>query len=165
MESKNKNLTKQDAINILNNTVSVTKQDLVAGKVKVTSISPMDFKWSNPIDPEQPFYRIVNTNILTEYGKKCVYDDMRSGKYNEACNHTLSFNASPELAKKLLANKFANAEFRLVDNKDGIEIQVIKSLTPCELEAAKKSFWDFDEKTEDFPDEIVSLEKEFEEQN
>ena len=135
-------LTEKQAQAILSNRVLVSNTTTVA-KVRINSVSVDTFAWKNPVAGTNPMYKIVNTNALTEYGFGKAQELYNNGEYDQACNVALSFNADPELAKKLLAARYATAEFHTILNKDNVEILVIKSLTPVEVEEAPKAKFNF----------------------
>lgn len=135
-------LTEKQAQAILSNRVLVSNTDLIK-KVRINSVSTDTFDWKNPVAGTNPKYKIVNTNALTEYGFSKAQELYNNGDYDLACNVALSFNADPELATKLLASRYATAEFNVIKNKDNVDILVIKSLTPVEVEEAPKAKFNF----------------------
>lgn len=130
-------LTEKSAQAILSNRVLVSNSTVIA-KVRINSVSTDLFAWKNPVAGGNPNYKIVNTNALTEYMFGKAQELYNNGDYDEACNVALSFNADADLAAKLIASRYATAEFQITKNKAGIDIVVIKSLTPVVVEDAPK---------------------------
>lgn len=135
-------LSQKQAEAILSNRVLVSNNTTIA-KVRINSVSVDTFAWKNPVAGTNPMYKIVNTNALTEYGFGKAQELYNNGDYDLACNVALSFNADPELASKLIAARYATAEFQTIKNKDGLDILVIKSLTPVQVEEAPKAKFTF----------------------
>ena len=135
-------LSQKQAEAILSNRVLVSNNTTIA-KVRINSVSVDTFAWKNPVAGTNPMYKIVNTNALTEYGFGKAQELYNNGDYDLACNVALSFNADPELASKLIAARYATAEFQTIKNKDGVDILVIKSLTPVQVEEAPKAKFTF----------------------
>lgn len=135
-------LSQKQAEAILSNRVLVSNNTTIA-KVRINSVSVDTFAWKNPVAGTNPLYKIVNTNALTKYGFGKAQELYNNGDYDLACNVALSFNADPELASKLIAARYATAEFQIIKNKDGVDILVIKSLTPVQVEEAPKAKFTF----------------------
>ena len=135
-------LTEKQAQAILSQRVIISNTDVVK-KVRINSVSVDTFAWKNPVAGTNPMYKIVNTNALTEYGFGKAQELYNNGDYDLACNVALSFNADPELAAKLIAARYATAEFNVIKNKDNVDILVIKSLTPVAVEEAPKAKFNF----------------------
>lgn len=134
-------LTQKSAQAILSNRVMISS--LEPKRIKINSVSAQEFAWKNPISGGSPTYKIVNTNALTPYHFEKAQELYNEGNYDAACNESLTFNCDPELADKLLAIGFANAEFDEIVNKDGVVITVIKKLRPIVIEAAPKAVFNF----------------------
>jgi hypothetical protein len=141
-------LTEKQAQAILSNRVLVSNKDLIK-KVRINSVSTEAYDWKNPVAGTNPKYKIVNTNALTEYGFGKAQELYNNGDYDLACNVALSFNADQELATKLLASRYATAEFhqvlkkKLTSTETDVYVTVIKSLTPVEVEEAPKAKFNF----------------------
>jgi hypothetical protein len=137
-------LSQKSAEAILSNRVMVSNTE--PKRIKINSVSSQEFAWKNPVEGGSRTYKIVNTNALTPYHFEKAQELYNQGEFDAACNESLSFNCDPELADKLLAIGFANAEFDEIANKDGVMITVIKKLRPIVIEAAPKATFNFAKK-------------------
>jgi len=114
--------------------------------VKVGNISKINgktgepFVWENSGEP----YAIVNLRVISIDGYKQAITHMKDDEFVEATNQALSFNASHEMADRLLAIGRANIVVDLVDSQaddDGNTEEVLRVVDarPVVMEKVKKA--------------------------